>query len=296
MAQTTIPSISTFPQPEARQPASQAPTDGAREHLDDNAGYLPALTAECERLGLTLKATDDPTVGMPQIEVIDGTRTLLARADELGVALDDARAVGRCIECSSDLDDTALPYFPANALPGYRVPKDITGGDIRICRTCVTRSRLPLTAAQRGPEWAAKWGCPGFCVENHGTPGANECHSTSPAETSILAADMDCSGYSANGEGLPWLTAQTVVVNDKSQAYGRRTAVWLGYGVHLAELSPTEARAALDSLRAFTVRLAAVVDFAEQTAAEDFAGDPEIACLDSEATERRVRTVSEGRR
>lgn len=153
----------------------------------------------------------------------------------------------------------------------------------------------PLTAAQRGAEWMAKWGCPGFCTVEHGTPEALECHSTTPIETSLKATDVDCSGYAANGEALPWMTAQTVVVNDQAQAYGRRTSVWLGYGVHLAELSPAEARKALDSMRAFVTRLSAVVDFAEQTAAEDFAGNPEVARLDREADDRRVRAAAEGR-
>ncbi|OPG03047.1 hypothetical protein B1R27_29960 [Streptomyces sp. GKU 895] len=152
----------------------------------------------------------------------------------------------------------------------------------------------PLTAAQRGTAWMAKWGCPSFCTVEHGTPGALECHSTAPVETTLKASEVDCSGYSANGESLPWMTAQVIVNNDKAQAYGRQTKVWLGYGVHLADLPPAEARRALDALRAFTVRLAAVVDLADQVAAEDFAGDPEIARLDTEATDRRITRNIEG--
>ena len=69
----------------------------------------------------------------------------------------------------------------------------------------------PLTAAQRGPEWMNRWGCPGFCVEEHGQPTALEAHSTAPIETLLRAADVDCSGYSSNGEAMPWLSAQVVV-------------------------------------------------------------------------------------
>lgn len=153
----------------------------------------------------------------------------------------------------------------------------------------------PLTAAQRGAEWMARWGCPGFCVEEHGKSGALECHSTAPVETTLRAAEVDCNGYSTGSDNLPWMTAQVVVNNDKAQAYGRVTKLWLGYGVHLAEISPAEARRALDAMRAFTVRLAAVVDLAEQTAADDFSGDLEIARRDTEATNRRVRAITEGR-
>lgn len=155
------------------------------------------------------------------------------------------------------------------------------------------QDQRPLTAAQRGAQWMNKWGCPGFCVENHGQPGALECHSTAPVETQLRAADVDCSGYSANAEGLPWMTAQVIVNNDKAAAYGRETRVWLGYGVHLAELSPAKARQALDAMRAYVVRLSAVVDLADQVAADDFAGDPEIARLDREAEDRRIRAITE---
>ncbi|MFE2828481.1 hypothetical protein [Streptomyces sp. NPDC059271] len=154
----------------------------------------------------------------------------------------------------------------------------------------------PLTAAQRGDEWMNRWGCPGFCVEAHGDPMASEAHSTAPVETPLRVSELDHSGYSSNGEDLPWMTAQVVVVNEKAQAYGRATQIWLGYGVHLAEMTPAQGRAALDELRAFTVRLAAVVDLAEQVAADDFPGDPEVARLDTEATEKRIAGVSKRRR
>lgn len=146
----------------------------------------------------------------------------------------------------------------------------------------------PLTAAQRGPEWMNRWGCPGFCVQEHGKPEASEFHTTAPAESSLLAHEVDSSGYSANCEELPWLTAQVVVMNDQAQAYGRETCVFLSYGIHLAELSPAKARQALDAMRGFVARLSAVVDLAEQVAADDFEGDPEIQRLDAEATARRI--------
>jgi hypothetical protein len=158
------------------------------------------------------------------------------------------------------------------------------------------RQERPVTAAQRGAEWMAKWGCPGFCVQEHGKPEASELHTTAPVETTLRAAEVDSSGYSSGAEALPWMTAQVVVANDQAQAYGRQTSVWLGYGVHLAEISPAEARRALDAMRAFTVRLAAVVDLADQVAADDFAGDAEVARLDREADARRREAIAEARR
>ena len=61
------------------------------------------------------------------------------------------------------------------------------------------------------------------------------------------------------------------------------------------ELTPAQAREALDAMRDFLPRLEAVVAFAEQEAAGDFEGDPEIARLDREAEARRIRAITEGR-
>ncbi|MFD5862607.1 DUF6907 domain-containing protein [Streptomyces chartreusis] len=133
----------------------------------------------------------------------------------------------------------------------------------------------PLTAAQRGTEWMARWGCPGWCVTEHGQPLALESHSTAPVETTLHAEEIDCSGYSKNSERLPWMTAQVVLNGDEGEGFGRETRVWLGYGVHLAEISPVQARRALDAMRGFVTRLSAVVDFADQVAAEDYPGTGE---------------------
>lgn len=182
---------------------------------------------------------------------------------------------------------SAVAEAMQTAVPEHYTPEvaaEIAAGMVALLRQ--PQEQRPLTAAQRGPEWMAHWGCPGFCVEEHGKSGAMECHSTAPVETSLRAAEVDCSGYSTGSDSLPWMTAQVIVNDYRAQAYGRRTQVWLGYGVHLAEISPAEARRALDAMRAFTVRLAAVVDLAEQVAADDFAGDAEIARLDREAEGR----------
>ncbi|MCZ4605343.1 hypothetical protein O3S80_16630 [Streptomyces sp. Lzd4kr] len=274
--------------------ASMATPD-PRDQRDENAAYLPDLTRECERLGLALQLTDDPAIDLAEIQVINGRRTVVARADELGVALDDVRAVGRCIECSNVLDDDAVLYVPANAVIGFDGYKDMTGADIKICQPCLTVSGLPLTAAQRGPEWMARYGCTPWCINNHSERNAAEWHSTLPAETKLRDAAIDSSGYSDNGVGLPWLSAHVVVINDKPQAYGRTTSVWINYGVHTGELTPAKAREALEAMRGFVSRLAAVVNDADRIAADDFAGDPEIAAADREAEDRRIRAITEAR-
>ncbi|MDG9717438.1 hypothetical protein [Streptomyces sp. DH24] len=147
-----------------------------------------------------------------------------------------------------------------------------------------------LTAAQRGTEWLLRWGCPPDCATDHDAPGAPEWHTSHRIET--VMRDIDSSLTPEERAQWPWLAAQVVVINDKPQAYGRQTRVWLDFGTSTGELSPTEARQALAELRGFTARLEAVVDAAERTAADDVEGDPEIARLDREADDRRIRAIT----
>ncbi|WP_020118839.1 hypothetical protein [Streptomyces canus] len=111
---------------------SEAPTASpALRDQRENAEYLAALTRECERLGLALQLTDDPAIDMPEVKVVNGVRTCIARRDELGVALDDLRAVtDRCVDCRGDVDhsDPATVYYD-----GYN---DIFGNPLRICPPC----------------------------------------------------------------------------------------------------------------------------------------------------------------
>ncbi|WP_055525695.1 DUF6907 domain-containing protein [Streptomyces graminilatus] len=147
----------------------------------------------------------------------------------------------------------------------------------------------PLTAARRGPEWMTYWGCTPWCVEDHTDPVAAEWHTSIPVETEIRAANLDSNSYTAKDNDLPWLAARIVVSNYLPQAYGRKTQVWLDYGKQIAELSPAQARKALTEMQGFVAQLQAVVEQAEGIAADDFEGDPEIARLDREASDRRFK-------
>jgi hypothetical protein len=151
----------------------------------------------------------------------------------------------------------------------------------------------PLPAWQRGAEWMLRWNCPTWCVNDHTESGAPEWHYTAPAATDLRDADMDASGYSDNGHCLPWLAARVVVTNDKPQAYGRKTEVWIDYGIQSAELTPARAREALAALREFAVRLEGVIADAERVAVDDFEGDQEIAAADREGMDRWIRAVTE---
>ncbi|WJV47667.1 hypothetical protein [Streptomyces flavofungini] len=103
---------------------------------------------------------------------------------------------------------------------------------------------------------------------------------TTPIETTMRA--IDCGD-------LPWLGAEVVVSDYRSQAYGRHTQLWLHNNKDTAELSIAEARSALREARAFFDRFETLIDYAETVAVDDFEGDPEIAAADREATDARIK-------
>lgn len=132
----------------------------------------------------------------------------------------------------------------------------------------------PLTAAQRTPALDEGLGA----------------HITAPVETALRDIDDQCSAR--ENETLPFLAAQMVVSDYRPQAYGRHTHVWLHYGRTVGTLTPARGRQVLAAMRAFTDLLEAVVDLAEETAAGDFEGDPEIARLDAEYEARRIAAIN----
>ncbi|KMS74526.1 hypothetical protein ACH49_22415 [Streptomyces leeuwenhoekii] len=153
----------------------------------------------------------------------------------------------------------------------------------------------PLTAAQRGPEWQALYGCNPECQLDHaGADGEPGWHATAPIETEHRSIDDNFTA--AENAQVPLLGAQIAVDNEKSQAYGRRTRVWLHLGNTTGTLTPNQARQALTAIRGFVAEFEAVVALAEKIGAADFEGDPEIARLDREAEDRRIAAVSQGRR
>ncbi|AKN70597.1 hypothetical protein QR97_12840 [Streptomyces sp. PBH53] len=149
----------------------------------------------------------------------------------------------------------------------------------------------PLTAAQRGTDWMLRWGCTPWCVNDHTSPTTADWHADGPTETALR--NIDAANSPSENAKIPFLAARTVVINDKPQAYGRETRVWLDYGTSTGELSPAEARQVLEAMRGFVAQFAAVVEHAERTAVDDFDGDPEIARLDREAEDRRIRAFIE---
>ncbi|MFF5004104.1 hypothetical protein ACFY3G_14815 [Streptomyces phaeochromogenes] len=116
---------------------------------------------------------------------------------------------------------------------------------------------------------------------------------TAAVETALRNIDADCTA--AENAETPFLGAEVVVSDDRAQAYGRRTKVWLQYGLTIGELPPAKAREVLAAIKGFIPQLEAVVALAEEIGAGDFEGDPEIARLDQAAERRRTRAIDEAR-
>lgn len=222
-----------------------------------------------------------PTGHLPfLVEAVEATRK---RANQLAAAPVD------CINCGRNLDDTDAkqPY-------GAGIVGD-NGQPLMTCAPTCQTTDGPFTAAQRGTTWMARYGCNPECQMDHaGTDGEPGWHATALVETALRdhQVDADPDPY---GPEIPWLAAQVVVFNDRPQAYGRRTKVWLNYGITTGEFTPDEARNALEELRAFAAKLEAVVDQADRIGRGDFAGDPEVAAADREAEIERCRRITEDR-
>lgn len=116
---------------------------------------------------------------------------------------------------------------------------------------------------------------------------------TTPTESALR--DIDDCYTAAENATRPFLAAKAVVHDYRPQAYGRRTEVWLEYGVTTGTLTPAKARDVLAAMAGFCAQFEAVIELAEREALKDFEGDPEIEAADREAEARRIRAIAEAR-
>ncbi|MFJ9376801.1 DUF6907 domain-containing protein [Streptomyces sp. NPDC101455] len=260
----------------------------------ENAEYLPKLVRECERLGLALQFTDDPAVDLTEIKVIDGRRTLIARADEVPVAYDDVEGVGLCLDCKSEFDDSAILYAPANAVPGFGGYEDISGEYAKICRPCFEASGLPLTAVQRGPEWIAQYECPSWCVMDHaGADGAPGWHQGLAVK--VTAPTSTFSQPSSKEPESVVLSARINQTTQDADAYGLETQIWLGVDMEILELTLAQARTLFTAMQRIMPALQSMCQQAEWLARDDYPGDPEIRARREAEQDAHAKAISEKR-
>ncbi|MFJ2007377.1 hypothetical protein [Streptomyces chartreusis] len=297
-------------------------TPAAQDQRDENAAYLPELTRECEQRGLALQTVGATPDGLAKIQVIVGRRTLVVPPTaDLAETLDDFRLIGKCLACRNELDDTATPYHP-----GYN---HIEGSPLMVCQPCRDQqakiandpNRLAFSKcmnaveavfqASENPAMTRK-ALREFVDMEASKAGAATAGGLT-AEQSAFAADIPLGGWmtapvesalrdiddsytAAENEHMPFLAAKAVITDYRSQAYGRRTEVWLDYGRTTGTLTPAKARDVLAAMAGFCAQFEAVIELAEHEAASDFEGDPEIAAADREAEDRSIRATTEARR
>ncbi|MGQ4358897.1 DUF6907 domain-containing protein [Streptomyces sp. SAS_272] len=209
------------------------------------------------------------------------TSTTISTADEMTKRILDA-SLERVIAVLPGAVDQSM----RTAIPKMYTPELAAEfAETMIAELC--KPPAPLTGAERGTEWMLRWNCTPWCINDHTDSAAPEFHSAGPVATKLRTTDLG-----TGGDDQPWLTAETVVMNDKQQAYGRETRVLLGYGVQLAELTPARTRQVLEALRGFAAELEAVCDQADEIAEDDFEGDPEIAAAHEEAEARRIQRIT----
>ncbi|MFD1660006.1 DUF6907 domain-containing protein [Streptomyces caeni] len=156
------------------------------------------------------------------------------------------------------------------AYPGYRGPS-------------------PLTAAQRGPAWRAKYGCTPWCVMDHA--GADGVPGWCSGTTAQVAAPTTPADHISGREPLPVLAARVVQCNDSPEEFGIKTRIWFEADLELYELDVPQARTTVARLKAFVPQLEAMCEQLERAAVDDRPGDPEAQARYMAALDARIKAA-----
>ena len=113
-----------------------------------------------------------------------------------------------------------------------------------------------LTAAERGPEWTAKYDCTPNCVMNHAEPDNNPGWHQGPAARCETPASLVCSWDGDASE--PLLSARVTTVNDTPEVFGITTRLWVDIAGDTMELSVTEVDQFIAGLEGFLPQLRAL--------------------------------------
>ncbi|WP_371669998.1 hypothetical protein OG985_21585 [Streptomyces sp. NBC_00289] len=206
----------------------------------------------------------------PSTAKTPSTRTTISGSDEM---------VHRILDASTDRVTAALPHAVAQAMQ-TAVPHLYTAERAaEFAEAMITELRKPQTLT---PEQST-------LVMDEGLGGWR----TTRVETDLRDID-DQRTPAENGE-TPFLAAEVVVSDYRSRAYGRKTEVWVSYGLTTGSVTPAKAREVLAAMRGFASQLEAVVDLADEIAEDDFEGDPEIAAADRAAEDLRIKRITEAR-
>lgn len=113
-----------------------------------------------------------------------------------------------------------------------------------------------LTAAERGAEWTATYGCTPICVMNHAEPENNPGWHQGPEAMCETLASLVC-GWDGDA-GEPLLSARVTTVNDTPEIFGITTRLWVDIAGDTMELSVTEVDQFIAGLEGFLPQLRAL--------------------------------------
>ncbi|MGW4033106.1 DUF6907 domain-containing protein [Streptomyces sp. NPDC004838] len=145
---------------------------------------------------------------------------------------------------------------------------------------------VSVTAADRGPKWMTRYGCPPWCAMDHQAEnGETGWHRGPRAEAWAPRPYADA--MPGDAAAMP-LSATMVHHNEGPEIFGTKTEIWVDTDVQTLELTPAEGRAFAASLRRFAGMLDALSDQAEEFGKDDRPENPEaVARWFAEADAKR---------
>lgn len=241
-----------------------------------SAGMLPGLPRQ-PKPATTPRLPEDVTAPTgrphPLVDVVSAASQPYTTAQLLGE---------ECALCGND-----LAYAD-----GQRPHPTKDGKQLNACAPPCHR---PTTASQRGPEWTARYGCPGdWCDMQHdstdGTPGWHQ------GRTVKVTAPTSTFGVPDSSEPESTvLAARITQVTEDHEAFGLKTTVWLDVGTEILELNVPQARALFAAMRRMLPALEAMCDQAERLAEDDHPGDPEIKARVMARVDAHIKAITDGR-
>lgn len=126
-----------------------------------------------------------------------------------------------------------------------------------------------LTAAERGPEWMATYGCTPWCAMDHSEPGDTaDWHQAAPA---IIPPIEDAHH---DGDTEPFLAAHVTTSNAIPDVYGIHTELWIWTGGDSYELDEEQTDRLIANVEAFLPQLRAARALLAEARRSDRPCDP----------------------
>ncbi|MFJ4987926.1 DUF6907 domain-containing protein [Streptomyces sp. NPDC088732] len=142
-----------------------------------------------------------------------------------------------------------------------------------------------LTAAERGVEWTARYGCFAECVLDHaGADGEPGWHQAAAAN---LTAPSGCKPAGTV------LTSRVTQVSQDADAFGVETKAWVDFEYRdILELTLPQAHEFAAGLRNFLTEFETSLALLEKLAVADRPGDPEVKAQHMADVEARIQAVN----